>query len=144
VLTVQPLYEISLTRPWHWGIAIASAPGAPVPDDLGTSLVVGDSACLVLKVRHAQDVELERFEGDWDWATATVHVRSLTSLEEPEGLVLYEGELTLPDGRLTLGDADSEVAINDLERATRVRVRCAVAEETGMEEVWLDLAPRAQ
>ena len=77
--------------------------------------------CLVVKVRHAQDIEAEVFEGDWDWATATIRVRSLTDFDEPDGVVLFEGVLDLPDGCLSVGDGDSEVTVNDLSVRSRVR-----------------------
>ncbi len=138
---MQPIYEVTITRPWHWGIVAVSAPNAPVPESLGDALVVGNSDGIVLCVRHAQDIEAETFEGDGDWATATVHLRSLTQLDSGDGEVLYEGELSLPEGRLTIGDADSEVAVNDLEPRTRLRVRAMDAAPTGLTEAWIDLYP---
>jgi hypothetical protein len=139
---VQPIYEVSITRPWHWGIAIASSPAAVVPDNLGTSLVMANSGAVAIKVRHAQDIDAEVFEGDWDWATATIHVRSLVDVDSTTpGELLYEGDLTLPEGRLIVGDADSEVAFNDLGAKTRVRVVARDPEATGLAEVWIDLSP---
>jgi hypothetical protein len=76
---VQPLYEVALSRPWHWGLAILSAPGAAVPESMDQSLVTATLEALVIKVRHAQDVDTEVLEGDWDWATATIRVRNLTN-----------------------------------------------------------------
>lgn len=61
---MQPLYEVTLSHPWHWGIAIVSAPGAAVPDALDQSLVTATPEALVIKVRHAQDVDAEVFEGE--------------------------------------------------------------------------------
>jgi len=138
---MQPLYEVSVARPWHWGIVVASASTGQLPEGVGTSLVVGNSAAVVVKVRHAQDVDLPVFEGEWEWITATVHVRSLTEFDEPVGQVLYDGSLSLPDGRLTVGDADNEVVVNDLDPKTLIRVRSLDVEATGLAEVWLDLCP---
>jgi hypothetical protein len=138
---MQPLYEVTLERAWHWGIAIVSAPGAHVPDSVDESLVTSGSGSLVIKVRHAQDVEAETFEGDWDWATATVHVRSLVDLEHTGGEVLYEGTLALADGQLAVGDADCEMTVNDLPAQARIRVHAEDASEAALSEVWLDLVP---
>ena len=138
---MQPLLEVVLTRPWHWGIAIASAPAAQIPD-VSDSLVAASADALVVKVRHTQDVELEVFEGDSDWATATVRVRSLTALEEVDGLVHYDGTLHLPDGRLAIGDADGQVVIDQLSSTSLVRIYGPDAARYGTAEVSIDLAPR--
>jgi len=95
----------------------------------------------VIKVRHAQDIDSEVFEGDWDWATATIHVRSLVEFDNIQGELLYEGELVLPEGKLAVGDADNEVVVNDLGANTRVRVLARDPEPTGLAEVWIDLSP---
>ncbi|TCO44928.1 hypothetical protein EV646_109100 [Kribbella antiqua] len=138
---MQPYYEVSLIRPWHWGIAILSAVDAAVPESLGESRVTSTSECLVIQVRHAQDIEAAVFEGDWDWATAAVHLRSVPDFEEPTGTVLYEGLLALPDGRLSVGDADSQVIVTDLPTQTRVRVQTDDLAEYGVSAVQVDLAP---
>ena len=140
---VQPFYEVTLSRPWHWGIAIVSATGAAVPESLEESLVTATSEALVIKVRHAQDIEADRFEGEWDWATATIRVRSLTNFEDLDEPVAYEGVLRLPEGRMAIGDADSEVTLNDLNEATRVRVY-ASDQQAGATDVRIDLAPRSR
>ena len=80
-----------------------------MPETLGDSLVTATAEALVIKVRHAQDIDAEVFEGDWDWATATIPVRPLAEFEDSAEPVIYEGVLRLPDGRLAIGDADSEV-----------------------------------
>lgn len=54
---MQPLAEVTSTRPWHWGIA----------------------------VRHAQDLEADTFEGDWEWAAATLQMRSFLREERQDG-----------------------------------------------------------
>ncbi|MGH8892474.1 MAG: hypothetical protein ACRDWY_04085 [Actinomycetes bacterium] len=137
---MQPLYEVTLTRPWHWGIAVVSSPKAEVPDVVGDSPVVVGTDAIVIKVRHAQDVELEVFEGDWDWATATIHLRSLTEMQPTNRVVVHEGILTLPDGRLAVGDADGEIVVNDLSSQTRVRVEADEVTAFGLPEVWIELA----
>jgi hypothetical protein len=141
---MQPLYEVTVTRPWHWGIAIVCTPGAEVPDALDQSLVTATPEAIVIKVRHAQDVDIDVFEGDGDWATATVLVRSLTELEDTVERVIYEGLLRLTNGRLVIGDADSEVTLNDLDVLTRVRVLTTDESGSGATDIRIDLAPQAQ
>lgn len=34
IAAMQPLSEPTLTRPWHWGLAILGDPTAEVPTDL--------------------------------------------------------------------------------------------------------------
>ena len=74
---MQPLAEVTLTRPWHWGIAVLGDPLAEVPTEFDGRVVATARDVVTLSVRHAQDIEADRFEGDWDWATATIHLRSL-------------------------------------------------------------------
>ncbi len=36
----------------------------------------------MIKARHAHNVDAEAFEGDWDWVTATIRVRSVRDFED--------------------------------------------------------------
>jgi hypothetical protein len=139
---VQPFYEMTLVRPWQWGIAILSAPGAAVPETLDASPVTATGDALVVKVRHAQDIDTAVFEGDWDWATATIRVRYLADLPESGESVVYDGVLHLVDGRLSIGDADGEVTFNSLDDVTRVRVQVLDDWGGNAADVRVDLAPR--
>lgn len=138
---MQPFLELTLSRPWHWGIAIVSARGAPFPETLDESLVTATADALVIKVRHAQDIEADVFEGDWDWATATLRVRHVPQLEDDAESVIHEGTLSLPDGCLTIGDADGQVTIGGLDERSRVQVHAARSSAHGAEEVDIYLAP---
>lgn len=139
---MQPIYEVTLSRPWHWGIAIVSAPGAAVPETLADSLVTATAEALVIKVRHAQDIEAEVFEDDWQWSTSTIRVRYVADLEVTTDEVIFDGILRLPDGRLAIGDADSEVILNDLDVATQVRVVALDRSDFGANDIRLDVAPQ--
>jgi len=136
---MQPLCEVTLTRPWHWGIAIVSAPGAELPELLSNSPLTVTPDAVVIKVRHAQDIDAEVFEGDWDWATATILVRSLAGFERPGEPAIYDGTLRLPGGRLAIGDADSEVVINDLDEMIRVRVAVLATDGLNATDVRIEL-----
>lgn len=118
-----------------------SAPGAELPESLSDSPLTATPDAVVIQVRHAQDVDAEVFEGDWDWATATIRVRSMTGFEEPGEPALYDGTLRLPDGRLAIGDANSEVVINDLHEMTRIRVGVLATDGLNATDVRIDLAP---
>jgi hypothetical protein len=56
--------------------------------------------------------------------------------------VTFDGILRLPDGRLAIGDADSEVILNDLDVATQVRVVALDRSVFGANDIRLDVAPQ--
>jgi hypothetical protein len=139
---VQPLSEVTLVRPWHWGIAIVADPEGEVPEvQPGQAVTIGESG-LVILVRHAQDIEAEVFEGDGEWATATVHVKTLAEAESTPRPVLCDVVLNTPTYRLGIGDADGEVIVPcpGMGR-TRLVVSADDVGEGGLDEVWVDLLP---
>jgi len=136
---MQPLAEVTLTRPWHWGIAVVGNPVAEVPTDFGGRLVAVGQDVVALSVRHAQDIEADKFEGDWDWATATLHVRSLVQEEATDRQVLCDTVVTTPQETVSLGDADGMVVIPAPSLRTRLIVSTDDIDPTGLERVWVDL-----
>jgi hypothetical protein len=71
---------------------------SPLPTTLGGEAVVASDATLVCRIQHAVDGE----------ATAAA---SLGTNDDASGMVLvHEGLLALPSGRLRLGDAANEAA----------------------------------
>lgn len=136
---MQPLAEVTLTRPWHWGVAVLGDALAEAPGSVsGQAVVVGDGV-VAISVRHAQDIEVDRFEGDWDWATATFHVRSLGQEEPVERHVLCDIEIATPDETVSLGDADGMIVIPAPSLRTRIVVSTDEIDITGLERVWVDL-----
>lgn len=136
---MQPLAEVTLTRPWHWGIAVLGDTLAEVPGSLaGQAVVVGDGV-VAIGVRHAQDIDAERFEGDWGWATATVRVRTLGQEEPVERHVLCDIVIATPNETISLGDADGMVVIPAPSSRTRVVVSTDEVDLTGLERVWVNL-----
>jgi hypothetical protein len=136
---MQPLAEVTLTRPWHWGVAVLGDALAEVPGSLaGQAVVVGDGV-VAIGVRHAQDIDAERFEGDWDWATATFHVRSLGQAQPVERHVLCDIVIATPNETVSLGDADGMVVIPAPSLRTRVVVSADQLDLTGLDDVWVDL-----
>ena len=136
---MQPLAEVTLTRPWHWGIAVLGDPLAEVPTELHGRVVATGRGVITLTVRHAQDIEADRFEGDWDWATATIHLRSLVREEATERQVLCDTVIATPLERVSLGDADGMLVIPAPSVRTRLIVSAEEVDPTGLETVWVDL-----
>lgn len=137
---MQPHYEITLTRPWHWGIAIVSGVGAVIPEQR-SGIVTATSSALMIEVRHASDVVFGEAEGEQPWATATILVRSLPALAEVPADLLFTGDLSSPGGKLTIGDADGGITIDGLAERTVVRVAGDASDPTGQDKIWIDLAP---
>ena len=136
---MQPLIEVTLTRPWHWGVAVLGDPLAEVPAALdGQAVAVGDGV-ITIGVRHAQGIDAERFEGDWDWATATFHVRSFGQAEPVERHVLCDIVIATPNESVSLGDADGMVVIPAPSLRTRVVVSTDEVDLTGLDQVRVDL-----
>ena len=136
---MQPLAEVTLTRPWHWGIAVLGDPQAEVPTEFDGQAVALGRDVVALSVRHAQDIDADRFEGDWDWATATVHVRSLTQEEPMNRRVLCDTVIATGQESLSLGDADGMLVIPAPSVRTRLIVSAESADPSGLETVWVDL-----
>jgi hypothetical protein len=108
---VQPLTTAAIRRPFHWGIVIAADAdaGALIPDVVPGSLVSSNQHGVVALVRHAQDID--SLDDTVDWAEAEVVVPLLPAAEPPtvDGREVFRGRLHVPSGRLSIGDADSEV-----------------------------------
>jgi hypothetical protein len=136
---VQPLAEVTLTRPWHWGIAVLGDPLAEVPTEFGGHVVAIGRDVVTLSVRHAQDIEADSFEGDWDWATATIYVRSLAHEEATERHVLCDTVIATSRETVSLGDADGMVVIPAPSARTRLIVSADEVDPVGLETVWVDL-----
>ncbi len=136
---MQPLAEVTLTRPWHWGIVVLGDPVAEVPTDFEGQAVALGRDVVALSVRHAQDTHADRFVGDWDWATATVHVRSLVQEETTERTVLCDVVIATPQQTVSLGDADGMLVIPAPSVRTRLVVSVEEVVPSGMETVWADL-----
>jgi hypothetical protein len=136
---MQPLAEVTLTRPWHWGIAVVGDPVAEVPTDLRGGVFAAGQDVVALKVRHAQDIESDTFEGDFDWATATFHLRSLAKEEPTARQILCDTVIATSKETISLGDADGMVVVPAPSLRTRLIVSTDEVDPTGLETVWVDL-----
>lgn len=140
-MPVQPYFSMTLKRPWHWGIAVIGDSTAELPDLVDGNLVSVGRDVAVLAVRHAQDVNLERFEGDWEWATVTFQIRSLGEREPTSREILAEFDVVTPDQSIALGDADQWLRLATPGQETRVVISCDTRQSSRLEEVWIDLVP---
>lgn len=135
--TVQPADEFTLTRPWHWGVAVLGDPTAAVPDRVDGQVVAVGEGAVAIAVRHSQDVDAEALDGEW--ATATVHVHTLSVARPVERNVVCDVVLRTIDRRISLGDAEEEVVLPSPGARTRVIVSCDEVDPTGLDTVWIDL-----
>jgi hypothetical protein len=112
---------------------------AEVPTEFDECAVAGGRDVVALSVRHAQDIEAERFDGDWDWATATINVRSLAHEEATQRHLLCDTVIATSRETVSLGDADGMVIIPAPSTRTRLIVSVNEVHPTGLETVWVDL-----
>ena len=138
---MQPLAEITLTRPWHWGMAALGDPLAEVPTEFNGGAVAIARDVVTLRLRHAQDIQADRFEGDWDWATATIHLRSLVHEEATDRHVLCDIVIATPQETVAVGDADGMLVVPAPSDRTRLIVSTDELGPNGLEKVWVDLVP---
>ncbi|WP_133241239.1 hypothetical protein [Nocardioides gansuensis] len=110
-----------------------------MPTEFNGRAVATGRDVVTLCVRHAQDIQADRFGGDWDWATATIHVRSLVHEEGTERHVLCDTVIATPQETVSLGDADGMLVIPAPSGRTRLIVSTDEADPAGLETVWVDL-----
>jgi hypothetical protein len=132
------LQEVTISRPWHWGIAVLVDKRGDVPDVDPNALVsIGPSGAVIL-VRHAQDSN-ETFDDEIVWATAALHIRHLVEVEKPVRAVAADFVMNTPSFDLSVGDADGDVLIAGLNATTRVVVTVADLGDHSPDDVWIDL-----
>jgi hypothetical protein len=147
-LAVQALVSTVIRRPFHWGIVIVAdeESGGQIPDVDPANLVSSNEHGIVATIRHAQDVD--SFAGEFDWAEAQVVVRLLPHEERPATTrrEVFRGAILVPSGRISIGDADSDV-IHPAHRGWNQLVVTVGADvevtELSPDEVRIDLFPSA-
>lgn len=112
---------------------------AEVPTNFNGNVVSTGDDVVCLSVRHAQDIEADRFEEASDWATATFHVRSLVREQPTVRHVLSDTVITTHRETVSLGDADGMMTIPAPSARTRVIVSTDDVLPSGLETVWVDL-----
>lgn len=110
---MQPLLTTSIRRSFHWGIVIIADAdsGGKIPEVEPGKAVSSNEHGIIALVRHAQDID--SFEGEFEWAESQVTIRLLTEAELPyvDRSEVFRGRLSVANGRITVGDADSDVEI---------------------------------
>lgn len=108
---MQPLLTTSIRRPFHWGIVIVADAESrgKIPEVEPDKAVSSNEHGIIALVRHAQDID--SFEDEFDWAETEVVVRLLTEADLPsvDRSEVFRGRLKSANGRITVGDADSDV-----------------------------------
>jgi hypothetical protein len=141
----QPNVTVTVTRPWKWGIAVLGDDKQPPPEIESRRPVTANGNGLVVLVRHAQDIETPDDLSSDDVLPSAEASVSVTFWEEaPDvvrpGDVQYEGNISTPSGRLSIGDADHEVWVASPTTVMTVRVTAADV-EFGTELAWIDFYP---
>lgn len=136
---MQPLSETTHTRPWHWGVAFIGEPSEDVPDREAGRVVSANDKGIAIAVQHAQDIDADRFEGDWDWATTTFHVRALAEAQTVARHVVCDVILPTANEQISLGDADGYLLLPAPSTRTRVIASTDDVDPAGLKQVWIDL-----
>ena len=142
----QPDVTVTVTRPWNWGIVVLHDDQQPPPEAEPRCPVTANGNGLVVLVRHAQDIETPDAGSSNDVLPSGEASVSVAFWEEaPDvvrpGYVQYEGNISTPSGRLSIGDADHEVWVASPTTAMTVRVTAADV-EFGTEYAWIDFYPK--
>ncbi|GAB3710937.1 NUDIX hydrolase [Mariniluteicoccus flavus] len=126
LLDLLPVLEsprsFGFSRSFGWGVVAISDPEATdVPGDLVDGPVTPAGHGLLVRVRHASDVEVPQALGPDD-VVPPAQVAMRVHVDEPmPANPTWTGMLDLPSRSLVIGDADSEVEL-ELDRP-----RCSVA-----------------
>ena len=103
---------------------------------LTKSVVSASPSGLAVKVLHAQDVDLTGFEADEIVPPAQVQVLIRVG-DRSQADALFSGEIDVPSGVLTVGDAEQEDALEIGSGRWAVQVDCAPRESAETVQIWL-------
>jgi hypothetical protein len=128
-------------RTWEWGVAFLSIPGAEVPEVGREQLVAVGGDAAAIRVRHRDDFDLERGDDFPDRAPAVVHVTTRSESLIPLRPVVADFVIACGERKIELGDATESRPFSAPAVRTRVVISCEAVDLTGLDEVWIDLAP---
>ena len=115
------------------------------PDVVADRQVTASDRVVLIPVRHAQDTD--ELAGEYvGFAQSEVVVRRWEQAPASPGPLheVYRGQLLLPSGRLTVGDADGSVVIPVNPGPNTVSVSFdGPSQRRSPERVWVDLGPTA-
>ena len=124
------------TRPFWWGIVLLMDRDATDVPEVTDSVVSSSDSGVVIKVLHAQDVELGAAPSGAVMPPALVSIRIRTGVTPPPGIV-EAARIEVRSGVLTVGDADQEEPLELGRGRWAVYVDCAPAEFAETVDVWL-------
>ena len=143
----KPPETTTVRRPFHWGIVIVAADdwAGDLPEVDPDSLVTASERTVIIGVRHAQDSD--EFDGEvLKLAEAEVVVRKLgeAASSSESRREVFRTVITVPTGRLTVGDADEEVVVSAHPGANTVLVSVDAQvprDDMSPDAVQVDLLP---
>jgi hypothetical protein len=154
--TEDPNRVTTIRRPFHWGIVVVVGDHwdgeREVPAFDPDRMVVANDFAVTIAVRHAQDTdEVETGDDGVEYlkfAEATVVARLLDSPSTSEGRRgVFSGVISVPSGRLSIGDADEETVVAAHLGKNRVTVSVddgVQADDLSPDVVYVDLLPASE
>ena len=123
-------------RPFAWGIVLFQDRDSVDVPELSGSPVSHAPDGFVVKVRHAQDVDLDGYADDDDVPAAQVQIVIWLDQEAP-GPSTFRGVIEVSSGVLTVGDADHEDALAIGAGRWSVQIDCEPPIHSDRVTVWL-------
>lgn len=135
--------ETTIVRPWRWGIVIVADAGSGIPEVVQGQLASTGPYGVILRVRHAQDVVIPDDAADDSVyeASASVHVSVHAADVDHQRATVCDVTFATPSGRVTIGDAEDELAIDWAGADVRLIASADSLDPFGLDEVWIDLMP---
>ena len=144
-MALEPLSATTIRRPFHWGLVVLVGRDwdGEYPEVDPDQPVTASDRVLLIPVIHAQDTD--EFEGEHViFARAEVVVRRWVSAPESQDQLqeVWRGRLDLPNGDLTVGDADEWVIVPVGPGTNTVWVSYdkGSAIDNSPRRVWVDIA----
>ena len=127
----------SVTRPFSWGLLLLLDRDAADVPSLDDGLVSASGSGVAVKALHAQDVDVSGYPADARVPPPQVEVRVRVEAALPPAEVCFRGEIDVPSGVLTVGDAEREDALAIGPGRWSVEVACKPREHAEVVRAWL-------
>jgi hypothetical protein len=133
---MEPMDSWQTKRPFGWGIVLFLDRDSVDVPELSDLPVSQSPRGFVVKVRHAQDVDLDGFAYEDDVPPAEVQILIWLDHEAP-GPVTFSCDIEVPSGVLTVGDADHQDALPIGAGLWSVQIDCEPPSHSDRVTVWL-------